>query len=349
MRVDVVAENPLESLLQVAGIIPTPVVQLLWSVGYLRAFQSALELELFEVVASFGDAGATAQEVAERAKCDPTGTRTLLSALNGFGLLRRKNKRFTLSKTARKWVLKSAPRSQRPALAFGKVLERMLQDMTSVVKTGKRENFHERLSEDEWRGYLRGLASFAELTAPEIVRKIPVQRSPRKLLDVAGGHGVYSMAMVRRHSELQSEVLDLAQGCAQGRALVQEAGLSGRVSFREGDLTSVAWGDGYDVVFLFNILHNLREEQAREAVRSAFRSLRSGGTVAVLEGDHSGTDDDLSFGAGFGELVFFVLSESEVWSEGTMRSWMTNVGFERVARKRLLTMPETMLLIARKP
>lgn len=349
MRVDVVSENPIEAALSAAGVLPLPVVRLVWSTGFVRAFEAALSLGLFDAVEAFEPAGATHTQVAERLGCDPAGIRTLLMAMNGFALLSRRAGRYHLNRTSRKWLVRSSPDAQTDALAFGPLLDDMLKGLDAQIRTGSRENFHARLSPDGWRRYIRGLAALSKLVASEIARKIPVGKAPAQLLDVAGGHGMYSVAMARRHPTLSCTVLDLPQGAALGRELVEEAGFSDRVTFREGDLRDASWGTGHDVVQLFNILHNLEEDAARAAVRQAFQALKPGGTLAVLDGETHVPDGDLSFASGYGALLFHVLSASETWPESTMRGWMQDAGFRDIRRRRLLGMPDTLLLTGRKP
>lgn len=349
MRIDAVSENPLETILSATGLLPLPVVRLVWSSGYVRAFCAALELELFDALHAFGKEGANAEQLAQKLGADSSGVHMLLKALNGFGMLRRKAERFFLTKESQRWLVSSSSASQRDALEFGPLLDELLKELPASIRAGRRTNFHERLTKENWRRYERGLAAFAKLTAPEVARKVPVDGEPKRLLDVAGGHGQYSVAMTRKYPDLFCEVLDLPQGVEQGRELVSEAKMAERVSFREGDLKHTVWGEGYDVVFLFNILHNLPEAAAREAVQRAFAALRGGGTVAILDAQNAGGDGDLSFASGYGALLFYLLSESETWPEPVIRGWLAEAGFSGARKRRLLSMPDTLLLCARKP
>jgi hypothetical protein len=101
-------------------------------------------------------------------------------------------------------------------------------------------------------------------------------------------------------------------------------------------------------VLLFNVLHNLAEQDAQRAVSRAVAALRPGGLVAILEGQHRGGDGNLSFQEAFGELFFLVLSGSRTWAEPILRRWLDDAGADIVKRKRLFTLPGAVLLLARR-
>ena len=157
------------------------------------------------------------------------------------------------------------------------------------------------------------------------------------------------MALCRRHEGLTCEVLDLAGGARVGEQLAAEQGLADRVRYRVGDLRKAAWGEGFDGVLLFNILHNLPEVDAAQAVQQAFHALAPGGLVAVLEGQHAGGQGDLSFQEAFGELLFFLLSHSKTWPEPLLRQWMQAAGLVSLKRHKVFTLPGAVLLVGRRP
>jgi SAM-dependent methyltransferase len=339
MGLHVVAENPIESVLQRLGLLPASVVRVVWGFTVARTLVAAAELGVFEALA---ETPKSARALADELGCDDEGMRTLMSALNGFGLVRRAAGVFKLKKEAKRY-LTSHGTDMTPALRMGVVLDRKMGDMAAMIRTGKRPDFHEHLDDDEWDAYLAGLGSMSGMATGEIVRKVKLDE-PRRLLDVAGGHGQFSVALCKAHPELRSEILDLPGGVKVGERLVAESEVADRIQFRSGDLREVEWGEGYDAVLLFNILHNLPADDAAAAVSRAHDALKPGGKLAVLEGQHAGGDGDLSFQEGFGELFFWVLSYSETWPASTIRGWLDDAGFARVSQKKMLTLPGAVLL-----
>jgi SAM-dependent methyltransferase len=70
----------------------------------------------------------------------------------------------------------------------------------------------------------------------------------RRLLDLGGGSGVVSLALLRSNPGLEVVVLDIAAVCAEGRRIAQENALGDRITFLEGDLRGGGLPRGFDAV-----------------------------------------------------------------------------------------------------
>ena len=70
----------------------------------------------------------------------------------------------------------------------------------------------------------------------------------RRLLDLGGGSGVVSLALLRRHPDLKVVVVDIAAVCAEGRRIARENALDERITFLEGDLLGGGLPRGFDAV-----------------------------------------------------------------------------------------------------
>ena len=121
-----------------------------------------------------------------------------------------------------------------------------------------------------------------------MARKLRLPSGARQLLDIGGGHGLYSAALCRRHPGLTATVLDLPGSAAVGREIVAAAGMADRVRFRDGDATagdlgSGDLGSGYDAVLCFNLVHHLSPDQIPALFGKAREALAPGGTLAVMD------------------------------------------------------------------
>jgi SAM-dependent methyltransferase len=304
-------------------------------------------LGVFDALA---DGERTAGQVAEACGLDPVGAETFLNALNGFGYVRRRDGRYRLTRASAKWLTSASKDSQVEPMLFFADLWDAIASIEDGVRTGVPLEFHHAERPPEfWEHYMRALAQFAALTASELTRRVRFHTPPRRLLDVGGGHGAYSAAFCRRYPTLSAEVLDLPPAAAQGRAIVAALGASDRVAFREGDLRTADWGEDYDVVLIFNVLHNLTEDESRQAFCKARAALRPGGTLVVMDSEHTGGGGELSTTSGFNELFFFVVSGTRAYPEGTMLRWVREAGFSSVRLRKLLTVPDEVFVTAEVP
>lgn len=347
MKITLSASNPLEALALWSGLLPVPVVTTFWGTLGSRVVLAALRLGVFEALAA---GPKHRDEVAAELGLDLAGAEVLLDALNGFGHLSRRKGTFALTRPARRFLTRDGKASMVDMMLFLGELGSYLQglDVEGALRGGPQSNIHHAgLGERFWASYVAGLGSMARFAARELPRHVRLQ-DPKRLLDVGGAHGEWSMAMLRAHPGLHATILDLPGACAPGRQRAEQAGFADRLRYEAGDLRTAAWGEGYDVVLLFNVLHNLAEEECRDACHAAFAALRPGGTFVVLEGERPGTEGNLKTAEGVNELFFYLLSGSRVWPEPSIRAWMEAAGFRDLRRRRLLVLPMTCLLVARK-
>jgi len=344
MRPRVRAETPVEWLLLRLGLVPTPLLDGYWGMTISRSLITAVELELFEALRD-GPLGAA--ELSERLGTDRYGTETLLKALNGARYLSCRNGRYANGRVVSRWLVDGALVHLKDSLLFYGDLWDVMSDLTPMVRSGDVTNLHyEGRPAEFWQRYLRALAAFAPLVAPEIVSKSRLPKNARRVLDVGGGHGLYAAEFARRRPGLSAEVLDLPEACAVGRQIIEAAGLSDRVHFREGDIRDHDWGTDFDAVLVFNLMHNLTKAESRAALLRAFAALRPGGKLVVLDSEYQSAAGDLSLTAGLNEMLFYLTSGTGVYPEEMMRSWIAEAGFTRIRTRHLLRMPMAVLIEA---
>jgi len=342
MRLAVVPDGLLERAALAFGLVPTPLVQVTWGMGSARCILAGVELGVFDALHG---SDRSADELADLLQCDAAGMETLLNALNGFELLRRSEGRYANSKTANKWLVRDTEHSMVDALLFMSDLWGLFSNLEDSVRTGTIADFHHGdHSPQMWQRYLRGLAAMAPMMAKEVARRVKFASPPTRMLDVAGGHGLFSVAFCRRHAELRSEILDLPQAVVVGEQIVAEQQMSDRIDYRPGDLREDDWGTGFDAVLLFNILHNLDESDCREAITAASHALRPGGTLAVLDSDHTQRKGNVDQTGGFSEMLCFLTSGTRAYSVAAIQGWMKDAGFGDVRKQRLFTGPYMALL-----
>lgn len=345
MHIGVLPDSLLERMALTLGLMPTPLGETFWGMGTARCLIAGLRLGVFEALASGQKSG---DVLARELECDPQGLRVLLTALCGFGYLHRGENTWRLTSQSRKWLLKSSPRTIYDSLLFMGDVWRWLGPLEDAVRTGKVARIHDTPQPpDFWERYMRALASFARLGSKEIVRKIKVETQSPKLLDLGGGHGIYSAAFCKRHPTMMATVFDLPEAAAVGRTLVAREAGGDRVHYVEGDFRQGQFGEGYDLILMFNILHNATETEAKDLIRKAHASLSPGGQVAILEASHPKERGDLDAAAGFSELFFFLVSAAQAWPEATMTGWLKGAGYQNIQRHRLFMTPAVLLTAGR--
>jgi SAM-dependent methyltransferase len=223
-----------------------------------------------------------------------------------------------------------------------------LELLPEAVRDGKAYAMHEerRDETDRWRAYIRGLFEISRPEHDANAAMVPVE-DPRRLVDVAGGHGAFSMAMCRRHPGLQATVLDLPPSAAVGREIVEEEGFSDRISFREGDVFELGLGEDVDVVSVFNLIHHLPEERDRELCRMARSALRHGGCLVIGDSARPEPGEQVSEHGAISSLLFYAWSHSRNFRPSEIRAWMEEAGFGEVQTHRNERSPWRIVVVGR--
>jgi SAM-dependent methyltransferase len=200
-----------------------------------------------------------------------------------------------------------------------------------------------------WDRYHAGLRAVARLGAPEIVERVRIPPGARRLLDLGGSHGLYSIAFCSRHPGLSATVLDWAQARDVAETTIVAAGMSERVAFLAGDIWRDGFPSGRDVVRLFNLVRIFPAERSEAMVRRAVAALRPGGIVVVV--DHHPRPRASRFQravAGVIALELFNATPGRMHDPGDVARWLVAAGCSRPDTRLLRRSPGSFLLTARK-
>jgi SAM-dependent methyltransferase len=299
-----------------------------------RALTTATILGVFDAL---HQRPAGAAELGERLSLDPLGSETLLTTLLTMGYVEPDgNGRCRNSAVSERLLVSSSPESIATFVGAQADLHwQVLGLLPEAVRDGAAYAMHEeRHGEAErWAAYIRGLFEISRAEHDANAALVPVG-DPRRMVDVAGGHGAFSMAMCRRHPRLEATVLDLPPSAAVGRRIVAEEGFSDRVSFREGDVFELGLGEGLDVVSVFNLVHHLPEERDRELCLMAREALRPGGCLVIGDSARPEPGEEVSELGAISSLLFYAWSHSRNFTLSEIRSWMAEAGFAEVETHR---------------
>ena len=151
------------------------------------------------------------------------------------------------------------------------------------------------------------------------------------------------MALCRRHPGLNATVVDLPGSARIGRKIVTEAGMADRVGYVEGDMFEADLDGPHDGALLFNIIHHLSPERARELFARIRGVLRPGAPLCVLDlydrppGKQPGSASMLG-------LFFHLTSGADTYTAEEVSDWLEASGYGNVKRRSFRTLPDLALL-----
>ena len=312
-----------------------------------RAVATAIMLGVFDAL---HDEPASADDLAARLELDPLGAETLLVALATLGYVSDTDGRFANTEVTERLLVRSSPESI--ATFAGEQADlhwEVLAPLAEAVRTGRPYAMHEERRDDgaRWEAYIRGLFEVSRAEQDDNAALVEVEE-PHLMVDVAGGHGGFAMAMCRRHPGLDVTVLDLPPSARIGREIVAEQGFSDRVQFREGDVFDLGLGEQLDVVSVFNLIHHLPEERDRELCRMAHAALRPGGAFVIGDSARPEPGEPVSEHGAISSLLFYAWSHSRNFKPSEIRDWMEDAGFTGVQTHRNERSPWRVVVVGRR-
>jgi SAM-dependent methyltransferase len=326
---------------------PDPFLDSFTGLVAARALSTATMLGVFDAL---HEQPASAEELAARLSLDPLGAETLVTALATLGYLERgEDGRLRNAAVSERLLVASSPDSIATFVgAQGDLHWDVLGMLPESLREGTAYAMHEERRGDtaSWEAYIRGLFEISRAEQDDNAALVPVE-DPRRMVDVAGGHGGFSMAMCRRHPGLHATVLDLPPSAAVGRKIVAEQGYEDRISFHEGDLFELGLGDELDVVSVFNLIHHLPESRNRELCSMAREALRPGGCLVIGDSARPEPGEEVSEHGAISSLLFYAWSHSRNFSPSEVRTWMTEAGFHEVDTHRNARSPWRVVVVGR--
>jgi O-methyltransferase domain len=323
------------------NLIPEPLGLSMFAMPAARALQVAQRTGM---LAELAGGPATAAEISTRLDVREQGTRRVLEVLTSAGILRLKGERFEIAPRQRKWLDPDSPTYVGDFLADNAHYWEWWQDLEGLVRDGRSVELHDKPPDDPyWRSYITGQYQLAELSSDAVAKAVRLPAGARSLLDVAGAHGEFSMALCRRHEGLSATVVDLPGSARIGREIVAAAGMSDRVRHVEGNMFATDLGGPHDGALVFNIIHHLSPEQIVELFGRVAAALRPGAPLCVLDLYDRPAGRAPDNGSYMG-LFFHLTSGADTYSTEQVSGWLQQSGFGRATVRRLAQLPGLALL-----
>jgi ubiquinone/menaquinone biosynthesis C-methylase UbiE len=170
----------------------------------------------------------------------------------------------------------------------------------------------------------------------------------RRMLDVGGGSGAFSIALCQRNPELRATVLDFPNVVDVAERFVTEAKLGHRIDYIRADAVHGPWPSGQDVILMSYLLSAVAESSFPLLLTKAWEALRPGGRLLI----HDFMLDDDETGPALAALWFLQYLWGRIdgisFSAATLAEQLRGRGYENISDQVII--PEiTKLVVCVKP
>jgi SAM-dependent methyltransferase len=168
------------------------------------------------------------------------------------------------------------------------------------------------------------LAGRAKNVAPLLAERVDLARA-RRLLDVGGGTGIYSVACLRKNHGLRAAVWDRPEVLKVAAEFAQAYGVGDRLECRAGDMFRDAVPADCDVMLLSNVLHDWDVPECRALIGRCAAALPPGGRLLIHDVFlNDALDGPLPIA--LYSAALFALTEGRAYSAAEYQEWLRGAG-----------------------
>jgi len=312
-----------------AGVLPDDIVELVCGFMPSRAVLTAVELDIFTAI---GD-GATAEQVADKIQCAARATEMLLNALVSLKLLQKENGIYRNAPIAARFFVDGTPDSTRVGQLHMASMWKRWSTLTEAMQAGTSVAPR---NDNGWvEPFIAAMDVNARGRSRGMVQAVGINGA-RRMLDLGGGSGAYSIAFAKAAPGLECEIVDLAEVLPITQEHIRKAGLADRIHARPGDMLTVPLEPGkYDLVLLSAICHMFSPEENRRLLSRAYEALAPGGRLVISDFVLDPDKTAPRFGALFALNMLVATQAGSSYSEPEYSAWLKEAGFAETRRLRM--------------
>jgi len=259
---------------------PMAVMEMASAYWKSSVLHTAVGLDVFTKLAG---KKATAAELARECSADERGVEMILIALVPMGFLVKEEGRFSNSALSDTFLVRSSPRFQGGIVSMFESWVSAWSKLGDAVRTGAPvvEKQHDHGDEETYT-YIMGMLYRGIPQADLLAKEVPLT-GKRRMLDVGGGPGIFTITMCKNNPGLKGVVFDLPQTLRVTRDIIARFGAAGSVETCEGSYLEVEFGSGFDVVLLSSMISQEGPDVIRSILTKSFKAMESGGKLLVQE------------------------------------------------------------------
>ncbi len=242
---------------------------------------AAVDLDLFSAL----HAGAeTAPEITRKLKADLRGTTILLDALAALQLLDKNDQRYSVPASLVPLLTADGAES---VLAMTQHQANCLRRWAQAAQVVKTREPAERIPSirgeaADQEAFIGAMHNISAPMADQVIQAVqPLQF--KRLLDIGGASGTWTMAFLRACPSARATLFDLPHVIPMARRRLAEAGFSQRVDLVAGDFSTDPLPSGADLAWVSAIVHQNSRAQNRELFAKVFQALTPGGRIAIRD------------------------------------------------------------------
>ena len=225
----------------------------------------------------------SAWEVADRLNFERRNTELFLNVLTGMDVINKKNGLFYNSGMSEEFLVTSNSTYLGGFFLFmAKWNEKIEENLEKLIVNGApdKSGIGNMRDENLWAESARVSSAYQFCGPAQYIRDIVEQLEEfpemKKMLDLGGGGGFYTIAIVSSHPDLKGVIFEQPAVAEVAEEYIEEYEAGDRISVMKGNYVTDPIGDSYDLVFASATL-NFVKNQMDYITKKVYDSLNPGG------------------------------------------------------------------------
>jgi predicted nicotinamide N-methyase len=266
---------------------PTPelFIDTVFAYQKTAAIKAAIDLGLFTAI---GAGAKTVDAISRQTGAAPKGIRVLCDYLTVQGFLKKADGRYQTTEASTMFLDAKSPAYMGGVVEFmasPELMRAFLEDPISYVRNGGATG-SATLDPDHplWVTFAKAMVPFMAPLAQSVAEQVASwSPPPRKVLDIAAGHGMFGIAIGKSVPQAEIVALDWKPVLAVAKENAEKAEIGSRYRTIAGSAFEADFGLDYDLVLLPNFLHHFDKETCVALLKKVRQSLSANGKVLAVE------------------------------------------------------------------
>jgi 2-polyprenyl-3-methyl-5-hydroxy-6-metoxy-1,4-benzoquinol methylase len=311
------------------------------------ALKTAIELDVFTAI---GDGSIDAATLAGKVGAAERGIRILCDFLTIHGFLTKEASHYALSDESARFLDRRSPACVASMSEFlgSDSHKRSFETLTASVRhggTADASGDNTRANDEYWVRFAHAMAPHSVRSAQFVASVMSAdERTPRKVLDIAAGHGMYGIAIAEAIPDAEIVAVDWPNVLEVARDNARKHGVAARYSTRPGSAFEADLGGDYDIALLTNILHHFDASTCEKLIRRVHAALKPDGkaiTVDLIPNEDRVTPPTA---ARFALVMLATTDAGDAYAFSEYERMFRNAGFARTTLRSVPDMPNQLLV-----
>ena len=293
---------------------------------------TAHQLKLFDHI---GKGKISASKLSEKTGASKRGLTILLDALVSSAILNKWGDCYGNTDETMRYLCKKGVDCKGSTLDHMLGMRDMWMRLPEAVKRGTTPRKKEEClvtNRERNRSFILAMKEIGTPNAKIIADNLDL--SPyKKLLDLGGGPGSYSMELLKKNPSMSAIIVDLPLTLEVAKEVIQAEGMQERIELKEGDFFNnphCDLGNDCDAAIISNVLHIEGDAENRALLKNVYKAMQSPGIIiiheSIIEEDRVNPPDRAIFAVNM--LVHTERGNCYTFHE--MKGWLEEAGFKNI-------------------